>query len=100
MPVPLVDPASGVITSTSRARILVVDDHPANLVALVAVLEPLGHDIVCCHSGEEALRELLAREFALILLDVQMPGMDGFRRRRWSRVDPSAGRYLSSSSPP
>jgi signal transduction histidine kinase/DNA-binding response OmpR family regulator len=62
-----------------RARILVVDDHPANLVALEAVLEPLGHEIVRCSSGEEALRELLAREFALILLDVQMPGMDGFK---------------------
>src|SRR6185503_2950067 len=79
MPVPLVDPVSGVIVATSRARILVVDDHPANLVALVAVLEPLGHEIVRCQSGEEALRELLAREFALILLDVQMPGIDGFK---------------------
>ena len=79
MPVPLADPSSAVVGTVPRARILVVDDHPANLVALVAVLEPLGHEIIRCTSGEEALRELLAREFALILLDVQMPGMDGFK---------------------
>jgi PAS domain S-box-containing protein len=76
----LVEPSpSSVSEALPKARILVVDDHPANLVALVAVLEPLGHEIVRCSSGEEALRELLAREFALILLDVQMPGMDGFK---------------------
>jgi len=79
MPRPSTDPPSGVIGATSGARILVVDDHPANLVALVAVLEPLGHEIIRCGSGEDALRELLTREFALILLDVQMPGMDGFK---------------------
>jgi PAS domain S-box-containing protein len=79
MPASVTDPPAAVIETAARARILVVDDHPANLVALVAVLEPLGHEVVRCHSGEEALRELLAREFALILLDVQMPGMDGFK---------------------
>jgi signal transduction histidine kinase/DNA-binding response OmpR family regulator len=79
IPVPITDAPSGVVDAAPRARILVVDDHPANLVALVAVLEPLGHEIVRCSSGEEALRELLAHEFALILLDVQMPGMDGFK---------------------
>jgi PAS domain S-box-containing protein len=71
--------SSSLIATLPQARILVVDDHPANLVALVAVLEPLGHEVVRCSSGEEALRELLASEFALILLDVQMPGMDGFK---------------------
>jgi PAS domain S-box-containing protein len=76
---PVVDSSSSVMAAPARARILVVDDHPANLVALVAVLEPLGQDIVRCNSGEEALRELLTREFALILLDVQMPGIDGFK---------------------
>ena len=79
MPVAIADPPSTVVETSARARILVVDDHPANLVALVAVLEPLGHEVIRCNSGEEALRELLAREFALILLDVQMPGMDGFK---------------------
>ena len=60
------------------ARILVVDDRRENLLALEAVLEPLGVPISCAESGEDALRELLRDEFALILLDVQMPGLSGF----------------------
>src|SRR5258706_1697399 len=74
------EPESGAVTlAASRAAILVVDDHPANLVALEAVLEPLGHELVKCSSGEEALRHVLAPDFALILLDVPMPGLDGFK---------------------
>jgi signal transduction histidine kinase len=61
------------------ASILLVDDHGGNLVALEAVLRPLGHELVCVSSGEEALRHVLGREFAVILLDVQMPGLDGFQ---------------------
>jgi PAS domain S-box-containing protein len=61
-----------------RANILIVDDHPANLVALEAILSPLGHDLSKASSGEEALRHILHRDFALILLDVQMAGMNGF----------------------
>ena len=61
-----------------RASILIVDDHPANLVALEAILAPLGHELVMARSGEEALRHILQREFALILLDVQMADMNGF----------------------
>ena len=60
------------------AAILVVDDRPENLLALEAILEPLGHRLVSARSGEEALRHLLHEEFAVILLDVQMPGLDGF----------------------
>ena len=63
----------------SRASILLVDDHAANLVALEAVLEPLGHRLVKARSGDEALRRLLQEEFALILMDVRMPDMDGFQ---------------------
>ncbi|MDQ3644103.1 MAG: SpoIIE family protein phosphatase [Actinomycetota bacterium] len=61
-----------------RSRVLLVDDEPANLVALEAVLEPLGQELVRAMSGEEALRQLLRTEFAVILLDVRMPGLDGF----------------------
>jgi PAS domain S-box-containing protein len=58
--------------------LLLVDDVEENLLALRAILEPLEQNLVLARSGEEALRELLNREFACILLDVQMPGLDGF----------------------
>src|SRR3954463_16621237 len=60
------------------AAILIVDDRPDKLLALEAVLEDLGQTIVRAYSGREALRQVLARDFAVILLDVNMPGMDGF----------------------
>lgn len=68
-----------------RASILVVDDRRANLVAMEALLAPLGRRVVLAESGEEALRLLLGERFALILLDVQMPGMDGFETARLIR---------------
>jgi PAS domain S-box-containing protein len=81
----MVDPGlswnSGVGTNDASCRpasVLLVDDRPANLFALEATLAPLGIRTVTAVSGPEALRRLLADEFALVLLDVQMPGMDGF----------------------
>jgi PAS domain S-box-containing protein len=68
-----------VLSVTDRAKLLLVDDRPENLLALEAILEPLDADLVRAASGEEALRRLLHEEFAAILLDVQMPGMDGFQ---------------------
>jgi PAS domain S-box-containing protein len=59
------------------ARVLLVDDRRENRIALQAVLEPLRVDVVEADSGEQALREVLVNDFAVILLDVQMPGMDG-----------------------
>jgi PAS domain S-box-containing protein len=66
----------------SSVEILLVDDRPENLLALEAILEPLGHTLIRAQSGEEALRAVLRHDFAVILLDVQMPGMNGFEVAR------------------
>src|SRR6185369_1067632 len=61
-----------------RASILIVDDLAEKLLVFTTVLENLGHELVCAHSGAEALKEILKKEFAAILLDVNMPDIDGF----------------------
>jgi two-component system, sensor histidine kinase and response regulator len=77
-----------------RVNILLVDDQPANLVALEAMLQGLGQNLIRAESGREALKWLLTHEFAVILLDVKMPEMDGFetaaliRQRDKSRHTP------------
>src|SRR5438093_204640 len=71
------------------AGILIVDDDPANLAALEAVLEPLGQRVVRATSGREALRHLLHQRFALILLDVRMRDMDGFEVASLIRARPT-----------
>src|SRR5579884_4229370 len=68
--------------SEHKASILLVDDNPANLLSLRAILEDLGHNLVEAHSGEEALERIRAEEFAVVLLDVLMPGMSGFEAAR------------------
>ncbi len=67
----------GVVVEINRPRVLLVDDDERNLLAVQSILEDVG-DIVAARSGEEALRHLLKGEFAVILLDVYMPGMDGY----------------------
>jgi two-component system, sensor histidine kinase len=74
-----------VVDREQVGEILVVDDVPENLIAIEAALEGLGNQLVFASSGEEALRHLLERDFALILLDVQMPSMDGLETARLIR---------------
>src|SRR4051794_7137943 len=68
------------------ADVLMVDDRPENLLALEAILSGLGQRLVKAHSGAEALKRLLAQDFAVILMDVQMPEMDGFATAKFIRA--------------
>src|SRR5579872_38753 len=70
----------------SQVNILLVDDRVDNLVTLESVLEDLGQTLVRAHSGKEALKAVLNQEFAVILMDVQMPGMDGFETAELMRA--------------
>jgi signal transduction histidine kinase len=77
-----------------KAKVLIVDDDERNAYAAVHALEELGHELVVARSGEEALRRVLTDDFAVILLDLHMPGMDGYetaaliRSRKRSRNTP------------
>jgi hypothetical protein len=81
-------------SNDDRINILLVDDQPSNLLALEAILAQTGQNLVKAHSGRAALRHLLENDFAVILLDVAMPEMDGFetatliREREKSRDTP------------
>ena len=61
-----------------KVNILLVDDQPARLLSYESILSSLGQNLIMAHSGAEALERLMADEFAVVLLDVNMPGMDGF----------------------
>jgi CheY-like chemotaxis protein len=74
-------------SSESKSGILLVDDSPANLLSLRAILADLGQHLVEARSGEEALERLKAEEFAVVLLDVLMPGRSGFETARLIRGD-------------
>ena len=71
--------AGRIASAEAQASILLVDDRPANLLALEAILDPLGQRLVRAVSGEEALKHVNEEDFAVILMDVRMPGMDGLR---------------------
>ena len=68
---------------SEKVPILIVDDLPQNILALEAVIADMGFEIISARSGNDALRLSLKHDFALILLDVQMPGMDGFETKSW-----------------
>jgi PAS domain S-box-containing protein len=80
--VPVAVPTPSADARPEPVEILLVDDRPENLLALEAILEPLNQTLVRAHSGDEALRKLLLHDFAVILLDVQMPGINGFETAR------------------
>ncbi len=87
-------PNNHVDASKEKTNILIVDDRSDKLLAMQTVLEGLDQNLVCVRSGNEALRELLKQDFAVILLDVNMPEMDGFetatliRQRQRSETTP------------
>ncbi len=88
---PLASVANGATKNGSddlNTSILLVDDRPDKLLALEAILAGLGQKLVRARSGKEALRRLLEQEFAVILLDVSMPGMDGFETASLIRQRP------------
>jgi len=77
-------------SADGKINILLVDDRPDKLLALEAVLSGLGQNLIRANSGKEALRHLLDKEFAVILLDVSMPVMDGFETAAMIRRRPSS----------
>jgi PAS domain S-box-containing protein len=83
---PAADP--GPAAADERVSILLVDDRPDKLMALEAILGDLGQTLVRAYSGREALRALLQQDFAVILLDVNMPIMDGFETAEMIRSRP------------
>src|SRR5579883_126363 len=76
------------LAPVQKMKILLVDDTPENLVSLEATLSGLGEELVLANSGKEALRHLLNEDFAVILLDVRMPDMDGFETAELIRSRP------------
>ena len=74
---------------SDKANILIVDDDPSKLLALETILAELGENVVRAHSGKDALRSVLGLPFAVILLDINMPGMDGFETAELIRTHPS-----------
>lgn len=87
-------PALAGDANADKANILVVDDRPENLLVFKSTLDELGQQVVTARSGEEALKRLLEEDFAVILLDVNMPGMDGLELATFIR-----GRHKTARTP-
>ena len=85
---------------TQTAKALLVDDRRENLMALEAILQGLPVQSVAVESGEAALKQLLVDDFAVILLDAQMPDMDGFETASHIKRRERTRTCRSSSSPP
>ena len=78
------------LAASPTPPVLVAADHPGSLQALAAVLEPLGAEVVRATSGDDALRQLLRRAFAVIVMDLRMPDLDGIETTRLLRRHPAA----------
>jgi CheY-like chemotaxis protein len=74
----------------SQVNILLVDDRQEDLLTLEAILSPLGENLVTARSGEEALRHVLHNDFAVILMDVKMKGLNGFETADLIKQHPKA----------
>src|SRR5579862_3908026 len=70
------------MSTDAKVSILLVDDQPSRLLTYESILEGLGHNLVMARSGLEALEKLMREEFAVVLMDVSMPDMDGFEAAR------------------
>lgn len=82
----LVDRRDSTVTRFKKSHILIVDDNPSNVLTLEAVLKPLDQDLVYAYSGEEALKYVLKHDFSVILMDAQMPKLDGFETVKLIRM--------------
>jgi PAS domain S-box-containing protein len=82
---PVIEPKGGSsqMDIDSKVNILIVDDYKENLVAIESLLNSQEYNLILASSGDEALKQLLKKDFALILMDVKMPGMDGFETARY-----------------
>lgn len=80
------------MTGIEKIPLLLVDDRPENLIALEGLLEDMGLDIFKATSGDEALRLTLKHDFAIVLMDVRMPDMDGYETAELMRATPKTGR--------
>ena len=87
LPPALQHPPVQVAEPTRQQKVLIVDDIEANLVAMERTLTALGAELVCVTSGEQALRATLSNDFAAAIIDVQMPGMDGYELAEHLRSD-------------